>query len=133
MLALACAALEPRIKRVAPVFPFLCDFRRIWDMDLAKDAFEELSFYLRRFDPRHERVEEMFTKLGYIDIQNLASRVKADVLMFTGLMDQICPPSSQFAAYNKLPGPKEMILYPDYGHEALPDAGDRIFSFLSGL
>jgi cephalosporin-C deacetylase len=132
-LALACAALEPRIKRVAPVFPFLCDYRRIWTMDLAKNAFEELSYFLRRFDPRHERIDAIFTKLGYIDIQNLAPRVKAEVLMFTGLMDQICPPSSQFAAYNKLTAAKEMILYPDYGHEGLPGVDDRIFAFMSAL
>lgn len=132
-LALACAALEPRIKRCASVFPFLCDYRRIWNMDLAKQAFEELSYFLRRFDPRHERVEEIFTKLGYIDIQNLAPRIEGEVLMFTGLMDQVCPPSSQFAAYNKLAGTKEMVLYPDYGHEALPGANDRIFNFLAKL
>lgn len=132
-LALACAALEPRIKRVASVFPFLCDYRRIWEMDLAKQAFEELSYFLRWFDPRHERVEEIFTKLGYIDIQNLTPRIKGEVLMFTGLMDQVCPPSSQFAAYNKIPGKKEMVLYPDYGHEALPGEKDRVFNFLAGL
>ena len=41
-LTLACAALEPRIKRLAPVFPFLSDYRRTWEMDLAVDAYEEL-------------------------------------------------------------------------------------------
>ena len=132
-LALACGALEPRIKRVAPVYPFLCDYKRIWDMDLAKNAFDELSYFLRRFDPRHERVEEIFTKLGYIDMQNLAPRVEGEVLMFTGLMDQICPPSSQFSAYNKIAAKKEMVLYPDYGHEALPGASNRIFNFMMGL
>ncbi len=132
-LTLACAALEPRVKRAAPVYPFLCDFRRVWDMDLARGAYEELRYFLRKFDPRHERVEALFTKLGYIDIQHLASRVKAEVLMFTGLMDQICPPSSQFAVYNKLTGPKEIVLYPDYEHENLPDQADRTFEFLSGL
>ncbi len=132
-LALACGALEPRVKRVASVFPFLCDYRRIWEMDLAKQAFEELSYFLRWFDPRHERVEEIFTKLGYIDIQNLTPRIAGEVLMFTGLMDQVCPPSSQFAAYNKIRSKKEMILYPDYGHEVLPDEMDRVFNFLAGL
>ena len=132
-LTLACAALEPRIKLAAPVFPFLCDFRRVWDMDLAKGAYEELSYFLRKFDPRHERIDELFTKLGYIDVQNLAPRVKAEVLMFTGLMDQICPPSSQFAAYNKLTGPKRMVIYPDYQHEGLPDEGDICFEFMRTL
>jgi cephalosporin-C deacetylase len=37
-LTLACAALEPRIKRAAPVYPFLCDYRRVWDIDQTKDA-----------------------------------------------------------------------------------------------
>ena len=102
-------------------------------MDLAKNAFQELSYFLRWFDPRHERVQEVFTKLGYIDIQNLAPRIEGEVLMLTGLMDEICPPSSQFAAYNKISSRKEMVVYPDYGHEALPGEHDRIFNFLARL
>jgi cephalosporin-C deacetylase len=132
-LTLACAALEPRIRRAAPVFPFLCDYQRVWDLDLAKDAYEEIRYFFRRFDPRHERVQELFTKLGYIDCQHLAPRIRADVLMFTGLMDQICPPSTQFAAYNGSRPPKEMVLYPDYQHEDLPGARDRTFEFLRGM
>jgi cephalosporin-C deacetylase len=132
-LALACAALEPRIRRCAPVFPFLCDYRRVWEMDQAKDAYEELRYFFRNFDPRHEREDEIFTKLGYIDCQHLASRIKAEVLMFTGLMDTICPPSTQFAAYNRLPGPKDMVIYPDYAHEDLPGAADRVFAFFQQL
>ena len=44
-LTLACAALEPRIKLAAPVDPFLCDYRRTWEMDLFKDAYEELRIF----------------------------------------------------------------------------------------
>ncbi|BET66341.1 acetylxylan esterase [Opitutales bacterium ASA1] len=132
-LTLACAALVPEIKRAAPVFPFLCDYRRVWEMDLAKDAYEELRWFFRSFDPRHEREEEIFTKLGYIDCQHLAPRIRAEVLFFTGLMDPICPPSSQFAAYNKITAPKHMVLYPDFGHEHLPDSPDLEFNFMLGL
>jgi cephalosporin-C deacetylase len=132
-LSLACAALEPRIRRAAPVYPFLCDYRRVWEMDLAKEAYEELRLYFRAFDPRHEREDAVFTKLGYIDVQHLAPRVRADVLMFVGLADPICPPSSQFAAYNKLAGAKDLVIYPDFGHEALPGQIDRTFNFMRGL
>jgi len=133
-LALACAALVPRLKRVAPVFPFLCDYQRVWEMDLAKDAYEELRIWFRHFDPLHRREGEIFTKLGYIDCQHLAPRIKAEVLMFTGLMDPVCPPSSQFAAYNKITAPKDMVIYPDYAHEPfLPGESDRTFDFLRGL
>jgi cephalosporin-C deacetylase len=102
-------------------------------MDLAKDAYEELRLYFRLFDPRHEREKEVFTRLGYIDCQHLAPRIKADVLMFTGLMDTICPPSTQFAAYNKITSKKNVVIYPDFGHEILPDYTDLAFNFLRTL
>ena len=132
-LTLACAALEPRIKLAAPIFPFLCDYQRVWEMDLATGAYEELRTYFRQFDPHHEREQEIFTKLGYIDCQHLAPRIRGEVLMVTGLMDPICPPSTQFAAYNKITAKKNMVLYPDYGHEGLPGASDKISAFMAGL
>lgn len=132
-LALVCAALEPRIRRAAVLFPYLCDYRRVWEMDLAKDAFEGLRQFFRHHDPRHEREAEIFTRLGYIDVQHLAPRIRGEVLLFTGLMDTICPPSTQFAAYNKISAPKEMIVYPDFGHEDLPRHRDQTFNFMRGL
>jgi cephalosporin-C deacetylase len=132
-LTLACAALEPRIKRAAPVFPFLCDYQRVWELDLAKDAYAELQAWFRRFDPLHEREEALFTQLGYVDAQHLAPRIQGEVMMSVGLMDQICPPSTQFAAYNKISAAKSLRLYPDYGHEGLPGSNDAIFEFMMGL
>jgi len=132
-LTLACAALEPRIKRAAPVYPFLCDYKRVWEIELAVAAYQELKDYFRRFDPRHEREDEIFTKLGYIDNQHLAPWIQAETLFVTSLMDTVCPPSTQFAAYNKITAPKSMILYPDFGHEGLPDAADKVFEFMAGL
>ena len=119
-LTLACAALEPRIALAAPTMPFLSDYRRVWDMDLDDLAYIGLRKYFRVFDPLHEKEEEIFYKLGYVDVQNLSPRIKARVLMATGLMDVVCPPSTQFAAYNKITSPKQSLIYPDYGHENLP-------------
>jgi len=132
-LTLACAALEPRIARAAPVFPFLSDYQRVWEIDQAKDAYIELQQYFRLFDPRHEREDEVFTKLGYIDVQHLANRIRGVVLMATGLMDTTCPPSTQFAAYNKIQSPKSLSIYPDFGHEGLPGNADRIYEFMGQL
>ncbi len=131
-LTLACAALAP-IRRAAPTHPFLSDYQRVWEMDLASGAYAELKTYFRHFDPRHEREDEIFTALGTIDIQHLMPRVRGEVLLATGLMDAICPPSSQFAAFNKIPGQKQTVIYPDFGHEGLPGWGDRVWEFMSGL
>jgi cephalosporin-C deacetylase len=132
-LTLACAALEPRIRRAAPAYPFLCDFKRVWEMDLAKDAYDELRGFFRQFDPHHEREHEIYARLGYIDVQHLARRIRARVLMAVGLMDMICPPSTQFAAYNKIRSPKKLVIYPDFAHESLPGFQDKVFEFMAQL
>jgi cephalosporin-C deacetylase len=132
-LSLVCAALEPRIRRAVALYPFLSDYQRVWEMDLAKDAYSDLKAYFRRFDPLHQRREEIFTRLGYIDIQHLAPRIRGEVLMGITLMDTICPPSTQFAAFNKIESKKEALIYPDFGHEGLPGFNDHAFQFLMGL
>ena len=132
-LTLACAALEPRIKRAAPVYPFLCDYLRVWEMDQAQNAYRELSGFFRMFDPTHANQNASFERLGYIDVQHLAGRIQAEVLMATGLMDQVCPPSTQFAAYNRITAPKRIVIYPDFEHEALPEFGDQTLQFMLGL
>lgn len=128
-LTIACAALEPRIKKLAPVYPFLSDYKRVWEMDLAKDAYQELRTFFRNFDPQHLNEDEWFTRLGYIDIQYLAPRIRGKVMMGVGLMDTICPPSTQFAAYNKMVCEKKLEIYPDFGHEGLPGLHDKIVQF----
>ena len=132
-LTIACAALEPHIKLAAPMFPFLSDYKRVWEIDQAKDAYKELQEYFRHADPTHQHEEEVFTMLGYIDIQFLAPRIQADVLWGVGLMDTICPPSTQFAVYNKLKSSKTMTVYPDFGHEPLPGFNDQVFQFMKRL
>jgi cephalosporin-C deacetylase len=102
-------------------------------MDQAKAAYEELSLYFRAFDPRHEREAAIFEKLGYVDVQFLAPRIRAEVLLYVGLMDAICPPSTQFAAYNKITSKKDLVIYPDFAHESLPGEAERTFNFMLGL
>ena len=63
-LTLACAALEPRIRRLAPLISFLSDYRRVWEMDLAKNAYAELRTFFRLFDPNHTRERGFSPSLG---------------------------------------------------------------------
>ena len=134
-LATVCAALEPRIAQADVQYPFLSDYKRVWEMDLMtpNGAYAEIRDYFRWYDVTHKREEEVFTKLGYIDIQNLAKRIKADFTMYTGLMDTTCPPSTQFAMYNKLTCPKKTVIYPDFGHEGLGDIDDVLFTSIMKL
>lgn len=123
-LALACAALSGGIKRVVAGMPFLCDYKRSWDMDVHTHAYEELQWYFKYNDPLHEHEERFWNRLGYIDVQNLVGRITCPVTMFTALQDATCLPSTQFAAYNKIKSEKRMLVYPEWKHEMLPLSGD---------
>lgn len=133
-LAIACAALEPRIKKTAVACPFLSDYLRVWDMDLDLGAYEELRSFFKWFDPLHERQEEIFRKLGYIDVHNLASRVRAETLIAITMQDTTCPPSTQFAVYNCVTAKKNALIYYDFDHgDWMPGWNDRKYQFLLEL
>ena len=64
-----------------------------------------------------DQVETVFHTLSYFDGVNFAARSHARALFSVGLMDDICPPSTVFAAYNHFAGPKEIRVWPYNGHE----------------
>lgn len=129
-LGIACAALNPDLPRKAAIlYPFLSDYQKVWELGADTIAYEGLRYYSRWFDPAGERMEEAFTKLGYIDTHNFAHMVRCEVLFGTGLADTVCPPCTQYAVYNNLSCKKRHILFPDYGHEEIQAFDDMILSF----
>lgn len=132
-LTLACAALAPWITLAAPVYPFLSDYRRAYQLDLDEGPYPEIAEYFRRRDPMHTHADAVFTRMGYVDVQNLAPRVTARTVMTISLDDRTCPPSTQFAVYNKLRCEKSHRIYPDFGHDRLPGTDDAIYALLSTL
>jgi len=114
-LTIACAALSPHIKAMAPDVPWLSHFRR--SVDLAVGPYEEITDFMKRFP---DRIEEPFASLSYFDNMNLVSRVRVSHAYYSvGLWDNICPPSTVFASYNHLPDSveKSIEVYPYNGHE----------------
>lgn len=129
-LGLVCTSLNaPYIRRCAALYPFLSDYKRVWDMDRDIIVYNGLSYYTRWFDPNGERLEKTFEKLGYIDVQNFVHRITCPVLCGTGLMDEVCPPSTQFAVFSKIKAPKKHHIFPEYGHEEIGAFDDKLISF----
>ena len=62
--SVACAALVPELKLCAPVYPYLSDYKRVYEMDLTGGAYDGLKYYFRHFDPTHEQSDELYEKLG---------------------------------------------------------------------
>lgn len=129
-LGLVCASLNaPYIRKCAALYPFLSDYKRAWDMDRDLVVYDGPRYYTRWFDPEGKRTEKIFCKLGYIDVQNFVKRITCPVLFGTGLQDVCCPPSSQFAVYHRIEGPKRHLIFPEYGHEEIGAFDDRIIGF----
>ncbi len=125
-LALACAALVPEVSQLALMHPFLCDYKRILELHLQTGAYIELIDYFRMFDPMYKRFDETMNTLAYIDVVNLAKRIKGETLLAVTLDDDICPPSTVFAAYNNISAKKDIRVYPHHGHEPLPYFWDEV-------
>src|SRR5258706_7871367 len=64
-----------------------------------------------------DRVTQVFDTLGYFDGVNFAAQATAPALYSVGLMNDVCPPSTVFAAYNQYAGPKQLQIWPYNRHE----------------
>jgi len=62
-------------------------------------------------------VDVVFQTLSYFDGVNFAARARGKALFSVGLMDEVCPPSTVFAAYNHYAGPKQIEVYRYNHHE----------------
>jgi cephalosporin-C deacetylase len=112
-IALAVAGLSNAVKIAMPNVPFLCHYRRATEITAAH-PYVEIAKYLA---VHRDRVEQVFNTLSYFDGVNFAPRAKADALFSVGLMDEICPPSTVYAAYNHYAGPKQIEIWQYNHHE----------------
>ena len=106
------AALDSRIKAIAPSVPFLGDYadyaRIVWWP--VHEVFEEAD---RIGLPR----EELLDMLRYFDVKNFAPRITCPVYMSFGLQDPTCPPHTNFSIYNNLgTADKRYLCVPTCGH-----------------
>lgn len=112
-IALAMSALADNVQLALCDVPFLCHYRRAVEITDA-DPYAELGKYLK---VQRDKIETVFETLGYFDGINFAARSHARALFSVALMDEICPPSTVFAAYNHFAGPKEIRIWEFNHHE----------------
>ncbi len=112
-LSLAAAALADGVRAVMTDVPFLCDFRRASRVAMT-DPYLEIVRYLAA---HRDHEDAAFATLSYFDGAVLARRASAPALFSVALMDETCPPSTVYAAYNAYAGPKEIVSYPYNDHE----------------
>ena len=112
-ITIAVAGLVGDLVAVLPDVPFLCDFRRATTM-VDTFPYAEIARYLK---VHRDHVEPVYSTLGYFDGVSHARRATAPALFSVGLMDDVCPPSTVYAAYNGYAGAKDIREYPFNNHE----------------
>ena len=109
-LSLVTAGLDPRITALAANVPAMCDhsgrdFGRPsgWPQlaPMGKDG---------KLDPKVLAVS------AYYDAVNFAKKFNGPAIVGVGLIDNVCPATTVYAAYNVLRGPKRMDIAPLMGH-----------------
>ncbi|MFF2732029.1 acetylxylan esterase [Streptomyces sp. NPDC058008] len=112
-IALAVAGLVPGLAGVMPDVPFLCNIPRAVRIAGAP-PYTEVAAHLRLY---RDRADAVFRTLSYFDAAHHATRATAPALFSIAMMDEICPPSTCFTAYNRYAGPKDLRVYEFNGHE----------------
>ncbi|HYF74633.1 MAG TPA: acetylxylan esterase [Nocardioides sp.] len=117
-LALAAAALQPDLVSVCHAdVPFLCDIQRAIGLT-GEFPYREVADFLSQ---QVDLADQALDTLRYVDCALLARRIRATTMMSVGLMDEICPPSTVFAAYHEIDAPKDLVVH-RFGSHSVPSA-----------
>jgi cephalosporin-C deacetylase len=111
-ITLAVAGLTD-ISVAMPDVPFLCHFPRAVTM-VDTHPYQEVRLFCKT---QRAKAATAFHTLRYFDGVHFATRAKAATLFSVALMDDICPPSTVYAAYNHYAGKKVIRVYDYNGHE----------------
>jgi cephalosporin-C deacetylase len=126
-LSIAAAALQPDLVTLCQAgVPFLCDIQRAIGLTGARPYLEIAEFLSRHSD----LVPAALDTLRYVDCALLARRVRADCLFAVGLMDEVCPPSTVYAAYNEITSTKGIAVHRFGGHQLPPSHQERALEHL---
>ncbi len=126
--AIVGAALDSRVTGLVAGVPAFCDL-------LAFEAGRPPGWphLLKPGQKPSEEGARVRETARYFDMVHFAARVRVPTLFTVGFIDTVCPPTSVYAAYNVIPGPKEIFNDPAARHENTPAANARMREALLGF
>jgi cephalosporin-C deacetylase len=114
-LAITTAAMRREVRAAAAGAPYLCGF--LDSIALTHTyPYEEINDYLRLHPDSRQAIEET---LAYFDGINFADKIACPIIVNIGLQDNVCPPETGFALFNKIgASDKQLYTYDGHGHDA---------------
>lgn len=112
-LSIITAGLDERIDYLAAFYPALSDLTGY----LHGRAGGWPHLFRDEFTNKPEKIETS----KYFDVVNFARFVKVPGWYSWGYNDNVCPPTSMHAAYNLIPGEKELHIFQETQHWTFPE------------
>jgi cephalosporin-C deacetylase len=128
-LTLATAALAAgRVAVAAAHIPFLCHYEWVLNNAIEAGPFREIKEYQAE---NPDLGDMMGRTLSYFDPVNLAERIACPVLLTMGERDNVCPPPTIRAVYDRIGTTKSLLSEPEMAHEWLPDSREHMQHWLT--
>lgn len=117
-LTIITSALDSRVKNMACCYPALCDLQGY----LHGRAGGWPHLFIDDFTNKPDKIATS----EYYDVVNFARILKTPGIYTWGFNDNVCPPTSMFAAYNQIKAPKILHTVPDSRHFRYPEQQELI-------
>ena len=124
-LSIITAALDPRVKFLAAYYPALSDVT-----GYLKGRAGGWPHYFDKNNLAFNNKKEKIETTGYYDVVNFARLLKVPGIYTWGFNDEVCPPTSMYAAYNVITAPKSLYLALETGHWTFPEQNEKINNWL---
>jgi cephalosporin-C deacetylase len=113
-LAIVVAALHRQVAAASAGVPYLCGILEASELT-STYPYYEIRDYLHQYPDQRHAVEET---LAYYDGINFAPRITCPMIVNLGLQDNVCPPETGFAVFEKI-GSRDKTLHPydQCGHD----------------
>lgn len=124
-LAIVTAALDSRIKYLASYYPALSD--------VTGYLHNRAGGWPHLFSPEnmaYNNKKDRLETCKYYDVVNFAKNLKVPGFYSWGFNDEVCPPTSMYAAYNSISAPKELAIYKETGHSTIPEQREQFSNWL---
>lgn len=107
-LTITTAALNPKIKCAAPIYPAMCD--------LTGYLYDQGNAWPYIFKNKKLATKERLETVQYYDVANFARKLSIPVFFSYGYNDLTVCPTSVAATYNIVTAPKERMVVPQSRH-----------------
>ena len=131
-LSIVTAGLDPRVTGLAVTHPAFCDVGAElhgraggWPHPFQKDPATG--------KPSENATPAKIETSTYYDAVSFARRIKVPGYYTFGYNDDVCPPTSVYAAYNVITAPKTLGLTLELGHSYNQEQGDAIYAWLGNF